>query len=87
MSFGSTRGAIVSLKNNRRSRKSKLDNFQKNTGSISSGIKEKARLSEADLEKLRKDIIASNRQQNIKVLSITAVIMACLAAVFFLYMF
>ena len=84
---GSSSGANVIMKNNRRSRKSKTEEFQKSTGSKIEGIGSEQRTSEADLEKIRNSLKASNNQRQLKIFAITAGFLFLFGLVFFYFMF
>lgn len=85
MSFGSTRGAIVSLKNNRRSRKSKTEKFIKSRGSANGSIHSDQKLTQAEIEEIGRRISAENKKRQRKVLAITAVFLVILGVAFFYY--
>ncbi|MDT0651415.1 hypothetical protein [Autumnicola edwardsiae] len=84
---GSSSGANVIMKNNRRSRKSKTEKFQKSTGSKIGGTGPEKHISEAELEKIRINIRTSNRKRQSKILAITTVFLLLFALIFFYFMF
>ncbi|MDT0690227.1 hypothetical protein RM549_10560 [Salegentibacter sp. F188] len=84
---GSSSGANVIIKNNRRSRKSKTEKFQKSTGSGIKGIGSEKRISEADLEKIKNNLRTSNNQRQLKIFVIMAIFLILLGLVFFYFMF
>lgn len=84
---GSSSGANVIMKNNRRSRKSKTEKFQKSTGSGIKGIGSEQRTSEADLEKIRRNLKTSNNKRQLKILGSTAIFLLLIGLVFFYFMF
>ncbi|MFD1095701.1 hypothetical protein [Salegentibacter chungangensis] len=87
MSFGSTRGAIVSLKNNRREKKSKFSKFRNSTGSISEGIKSEKRISEAELLILKTKLNREHQKRQLKIITITTAFLIVLGVLFYKFMF
>ena len=88
MSFGSAMGAIVSLKNNRRPRKARVETFVKTTGSGIGKIEDYKKISAEEREILRQRILREQRKKkNRKVLFITMIIMMLLGSLFFYFMF
>ncbi|MGA9325294.1 MAG: hypothetical protein WCE57_11085 [Salegentibacter sp.] len=85
MSFGSTRGAIVSLKNNRRNRKSKTEKFLRSRGSATGSIHSCQKPTQAEIEELGRKISAENKKRQRKILAITAVFLIISGVVFFYY--
>lgn len=87
MSFGSARGAIVSLKNNRRKRKSKLEKFRNSTGESLEGIGSGPNLSEIELLELGKRLEAEHQRRFFKIAVLTLSILMVFAAIFYYLMF
>lgn len=87
MSFGSTRGAIVSLKNNRRKRKSKLEKVRNSTGASYEGIGKGPNLSEIELLELGKRLETEHRHRFFKIITITLSLLIILSIVFYYLMF
>jgi predicted nucleic acid-binding Zn ribbon protein len=87
MSFGSVIGAIVSQKNNRRTRTAKTDKFLATTGSGISGVKSHRNPTGEELKELRKKMLSAHKKRQRKIVMITAGILFLLAVVFFYFMF
>ncbi|MDT0686723.1 hypothetical protein [Autumnicola psychrophila] len=84
---GSSSGANVIMKNNRRSRKSKTEKFQKTTGSKIGGIEFDQKISEADLEKIRNGLKTSNRKRQLKISAAMVASLLLFGFIFFYFMF
>ncbi len=87
MSFGSVIGAIVSLKNNKRSRTSKTEKFFKTTGAKFNAVKSHTHLTPEELKLLRKKIRTENNYRNRKTGIITAVILLIFVAFIYYLLF
>lgn len=87
MSFGSVIGAVVSLKNNRRTRPAKTDKFLATTGSGINGVKSHRNPTGEELKELRKKMLLDQNKRQRKILMISAGILFILTVVFFYFMF
>jgi hypothetical protein len=83
---GSSSGANVIFKNNRRERKSKTEKFQKSTGSGIQGIKSKE-VDPAEILEIRKKIRLENKKRQRKILIFSAVFMLIFIIFFWIIMF
>ncbi len=83
---GSTSGANVSLKNNRREKRSKIEKFQKTTGSKIQGIKSE-KVNVVELEKIRKKLTSEHQKKRRRTLLITSLIFVVLLTLFWFLMF
>jgi predicted porin len=82
---GSSSGANMIMKNNRRSRKSKTEKFQRSTGSKIGGIGFEQKISEADLEKDQKQLKNEQKEATI-ILAATAIFLILFGLIFFYFM-
>ncbi|WP_424494211.1 hypothetical protein [Salinimicrobium sp. GXAS 041] len=85
MSFGSAIGAIVSLKNNRRTRTAKTDKYLATTGGKIKGVKSHRKPSKEELRELSAKIAAENKKRQQKILLITTAILVIFTSVFFYF--
>ena len=87
MSFGSSIGAIISLKNNKRKRSSQLERYAKNTGSGLGNLDDYKKLPKEELDKLGQKIKAENNKKRQRVIIFTAIIMIIVISIFMYFMF
>jgi hypothetical protein len=83
---GSTGGANVIFKNNRRDKKSKIKYFQKITGSRIRGIKG-TKTNPKEILRIRKKINLENKKRQRKIIIFSAVIMLMVSLIFWKVMF
>ncbi|UBZ06051.1 hypothetical protein LDL76_11810 [Salegentibacter mishustinae] len=83
---GSSSGANVIFKNNRRQKKSKTEKFQKSTGSGIEGIMPE-KTNKAQLLEIRKKIRIENKKRQRKIIIFSAVIMVIFTIIFWKVMF
>ncbi len=83
---GSSSGANVIFKNNRRQKKSKTEKFQKSTGSRIEGIMPE-KINKAQLLQIRKKIRMENKKRQRKIIIFSAVIMVLFMIIFWKVMF
>ncbi|WBL27155.1 hypothetical protein [Zunongwangia sp. HGR-M22] len=87
MSFGSSIGAIISLKNNKRKRSSQLARYAKNLGSGLGNLDDYKKLPKEELDKLGQKIKVENNKKRQRVIVLTAIIMIVLICIFWYFMF
>ncbi|PKD19182.1 hypothetical protein APR41_16450 [Salegentibacter salinarum] len=83
---GSSSGANVIFKNNRRERKSKTDKFQKSTGSGIKGIKSEE-VNSAEILEIRRKIRLENKRRQRKLLIFSTVSILIFIIIFWKVMF
>ncbi len=83
---GSSSGANVIFKNNRRQKKSKTEKFQKSTGSGIDGIIPE-KINKNQLHEIRKKIRIENKKRQRKIIIFSAVIMVIFIIIFWKVMF
>jgi len=83
---GSSSGANVIFKNNRRQKKSKTEKFQKSTGSGIEGIKPE-KMNETHVLEIRRKITLENKSRQRKTIILSAVIMVIFIIIFWQVMF
>lgn len=83
---GSTSGANVSLKNNRRSRKSKIEKFRKTTGSNITGIKSE-NINQEEILAIKRKLNRESKKRQQKILLFTGIIMIVFLIVLWSLMF
>lgn len=87
MSFGSAIGAIVSLKNNRRHKDSKLEKYKATTGAPIKGVTSHRTPNEEELTQLRNKLLAERKKRQLKVFIILAAFLLLFSGAFFYLMF
>lgn len=83
---GSSSGANVIFKNNRRQKKSKTEKFQKSTGSGIQGIKP-GKINKTQVLEIRKKIRNENKKRQRKIMILSAAIMFIFIIIFWKVMF
>ncbi len=86
MSFGSAFGAIVSLKNNRRSKSGRTENYLSGKETLG-GIKSHRTPSAEELQEIRKRLQAEQKARQQKIYGFAAVFILLMLIFFFYFMF
>lgn len=86
MSFGSAFGAIVSLKNNRRSKSGRTEKHLAGKEAVT-GVKSHRTPSAQELEAIRNKLRAENRKRQQKIIIISAVFLLLMLGFFGYFMF